>query len=228
MLRRGLSLFYILGACRYLGGWIRVCSTPIGLTTTLNTSWNGGSQKHIMKNFALRSAFVLVMFFAFLGCSSDDDSDSTPTCPAGYTGSSCQIQLTPTKIKITKVVIKTFPLLNPDGDTWDNGEDTSGSNPDLFFVLSKIPGGGFYVENNYNIDSFLDDTFVMSTPIQITDINATFSLDLWDYDGGAVADSEFIETVYFTIYNDGDGFPASVVTTTSGNLVVEFFLTYEW
>ena len=83
-----------------------------------------------MKSF-LKIPLLLLFIFSF-SCSETDD-DCTPVnctnggsqtvdcqcdCLDGFSGFDCSVQLTPTTIKITKIVVKKFPDTD-DGIFWD-------------------------------------------------------------------------------------------------------------
>ncbi|MES2545645.1 MAG: hypothetical protein V4548_12220 [Bacteroidota bacterium] len=202
-----------------------------------------------MRNFVFKSAFVLVMFFAFVGCSKDSDdpeqsctpincvnggvstSDCGCDCAIGFTGTNCQTQITPARIKITKIRVTNFPNFTPSGNYWDVFSSSLYQNPDIFPYLSSDSGttgifAGITKEDVYSLGNDTFD-FYPATPIVITQMNTQYGLDLYDEDTSS--NYEFMGGWLFYIYNSSEGFPA-VKNIGSGNDNVQFqlFLTYEF
>lgn len=177
-----------------------------------------------MKKHFLKAA-VLTAVLSITGCSSDD---SSPTCPNGYQGPNCDAKITPSKIKINKVVIRSFPIITNDLKNWDNGEDTSGSLPDIFFILSNLPQ--VLKTSDFVIDAEIgsDPTYVMSPPVEINNVLSEYQFGLYDYDGGSIADSQNMAVGTVKFYNpDALTFP-EIYTVSGQGLIVDFHLTYEW
>jgi hypothetical protein len=194
------------------------------------------------------SAFVLLTL-NFLGCSSDssDDpcvpitclnngvsnSDCGCDCPQGYSGTNCSLEITPTKIKITKIRIKQFSNLNLDGFLWD------GTNrADIYIKLYKpttnlIFTSSFYTANaNGDGTSFYDEVF--NPQIESTLSSSIFKMELIDYDGDDFLDTngdDLMHTATFSTYveTQGSNFPNSFeIKDSSQQLTVEVFVTYEF
>src|SRR5690606_11413519 len=111
--------------------------------------------------------FLSILTTTYLGCSSDTDSEDCETitcvnggafvdcecvCPQGYTGSDCSIQVTPSKVIISKATVKVFPLEKSDGSSWDGWIiDPEEQLPDIFLTFSNdgniLYESDFYYEN---------------------------------------------------------------------------------
>jgi hypothetical protein len=196
-----------------------------------------------MKKSILKSIFGLILFAFFLGCSSDSDTSCVPVtclnggtstedcgcdCPAGYTGTNCAIQVTPTKILITKIRVTKFP--NFDGtSSWD----VLGGNPDIYLKLIKdtspIYISGYYLDALSTGTNFYD--FIPTTPIAITDVNAPYILNLFDYDGADTPASSDDNMGYmgFFLYSSTNGFPSTISIGSSADVLrFELTVSYEW
>lgn len=169
--------------------------------------------------------FVSSLFF---GCSSEDTSDVS--CPDGFTGQFCQTKLTPTKIKITKVVVRSWPLLYNNSQPWDNGEDGSDIYPDVFIAIGYAPNTilslSDYVIDAHETSGNLIYTF--NQPLELPNIYYNYSLGLFDYDGGN--EYEFMNEQIFNVYKSSDlNFPEYVtVNNVSQYLIADVYLSYEW
>lgn len=204
-----------------------------------------GKLKQFMKKFLLNTALVTILFLAFSGCSSDSDSSCTPIpclnggvsnsdcgcdCPDGYTGINCATQVQPTKIKITKIRVTSFPNLKPSGFSWD-ALPPGFSNPDIFPYLAINDGAnGLYA--GLSMSDVLSNgndiyDFIPTSPIIITNINQQLNLWLYDDDGGG--NNEFMGGWNFYIYNSTSGFPTLLnVGTGNNNVKFQLTLSYEW
>jgi hypothetical protein len=196
-----------------------------------------------MKKLLKITAFVFLTL-NFLGCSSDSSDDScTPIaclnngisnsdcgcdCPLGYSGSNCGTIVPPLKVIITKVVVKAFPNLNPQGFLWDGTNDAdiyikfnSGTNViyDHPTFISNAPGG-----------SNLNYQFTLSPILQITNVNSPLIVSLWDYDLGDIpsnADDNIASAGFFPF--NGNSFPSTItITDPTSPTIFEIHLSYQW
>ncbi len=166
---------------------------------------------------------MLIMSVALLGCSGSDDSTN---CPQGFTGGDCSQKITPTAMYINKIVIKNYPSSNG-GNDWDNGEDTSGDNPDMFFVLQS--GDQTIYSNEYKTDCTGVQTYVLTSPIGADDVASTISISVWDFDGGdPQTNSVFMSGAAFMLY-DAAAFDFPTIRSVVGtNFEADIYVTYEW
>ncbi len=175
---------------------------------------------------------MLAMSISMLACSSDSDSDPAPQeCPAGFTGTNCQMQITPTRVKITKFRVTFFN--NQDNESsWDTG-----SGPDIFLQLVNGAGGSnIWLSEVYYPDVFSTGTnsfeFVPNSPIAITNVMSPFTIYLGDNDQIDIPSNpnDLMGSILFNIYSPGNGFPATL-QLTDGKAIpfrVELSLQYEW
>ncbi len=188
-------------------------------TKSLNRLLN--STKSLLLIFAM-------LFTAFLLLSSCS-SDSEETCPQGFTGNNCSTQITPSKILITKIVVKSFPNLKPNNSYWD---DVPNEYADIFPVISTANGEVVYFSNVYYNNAFGSEltpyTFELNPNVQITNFQQNYVLGIWDYDGNS-SNPELMSSVSFPIYSQTGGFPAKInVSQPANGLVAEVYLSYQW
>ena len=154
-------------------------------------------------------------------------------CPQGFTGSNCSTQLTPTKIRITKIRVKKFPNLNTSGNNWDSFVLPGYERPDIFPVLlqsTTVLYAGTPINDSF---SYGNDTFDFTpiTPIEITQISQQFTLRLYDDDSTTLNPNTYEQMGGFTfyIYNSTIGFPTILpVTTSTSSYGFELTLSYVW
>jgi len=214
--------------------------------------------------FILKSLIFLTLMAFAISCSSDsapvegstpcvpitclNGGVSTPncgcTCPQGFTGNNCSTQITPSKIKITKITVKKFP--NFDGtNTWDpcstlclTADDINRKRPDIYFTIENTNLVEIYKHPSYfpNVISNLIGTdlfeFTPTLSLEFTNFSTGYILNLKDYDG---AESNFISPddemgfVAFMLYNSNGGFPTTkTITNSNGTLIFELTLQYTW
>lgn len=182
-----------------------------------------------MKNFIFKSALILALLSLSFGCSSDDSSTSNPEeihCPPGYTGTNCDVQLTPNRIKVTKIRVKYFPNTN-EGDNWDFN-----TAPDIFVELGVADGTEVITlySSDYYEDVLSDGTyydFIPSEPIYLLEPTDVHTVLLGDFDSGSA--NEFMGGFNFFPYSSNNEFPSVIkVEDLDIPLSFELSLRYEW
>jgi len=194
-----------------------------------------------MKNKFLSVLLVAVLISIQSGCSSSSEGCSTISCqnagvfidcecdcPQGYSGTNCEIQVTPSRITITKVTVRVFPALDENTETWDAsiGDDAF---PDLYFQFVKSPSDIIYDSPTFyeNANVINNYEFVIDTPIQITDMASTYVISLWDYDLAGADDLMAAQS--FFIYEDGNDFPTTITVSDSTQpIVIDLEISYQW
>ena len=195
--------------------------------------------------------FTLLTLSLLLSCSSDSESENisiiqppcTPIpclnkgvanaqcgcdCPQGYGGSNCGIALTPSKVTITKVVVKSFDNLNSNGI----GHDLA-NGPDIYIKINRDATVLYdhpSVYSNANAGLNTNYEFILNPTLQITNVNYPIILSLWDYDmedTPSNADDNMAFAAFFP-FNESN-FPSSVIVTDPNTATkFEVFLTYQW
>lgn len=127
------------------------------------------------------------------------------SCPAGYTGPSCEQEKAPVKIRVGSITLTSFPPTD-NGAGWDL---TSG--PDVFLDISlngtSIYSTGF-VQN-------LEGNYTFQDVVEFTNPQSTYAITVWDYDDG-LTDPDYMGGINFTPYKQGLNFPQSINLQCSG------------
>jgi hypothetical protein len=168
---------------------------------------------------------MLILAMLLFSCSSDSESG----CPQGFTGNNCSTQITPSKILITKIVVKSFPNLKPNNSYWD---DIPNEYADIFPVISTMSGDVVYFSNVYYNNAFGSNltpyTFNLTPNIEITNFQQNYVLGIWDFDGNN-SNPELMSSISFSIYSQTGGFPPKITISQPANgFEAEVYLTYKW
>lgn len=149
-------------------------------------------------------------------------ADGECVCPEGFTGSSCNLQVTPDLIKISKIIVTDFPATMENGNSWDVS-----SGPDIYVIVYKgdkiIWKSDVYYEdaspsNNYD--------FKPDSRIEITEPNQEYTISIYDYDQTG---SDFMGGIKFVPYYKDNKFPETLTLNPSGSKVAfELPLSYVW
>ena len=168
---------------------------------------------------------------------------STPncgcSCPQGYTGSNCGIQITPTQILVSKIRVNYFPNYDSTGSFWDPTLPTASlSSPDIYVTLEDASGNVLFDAPTYfanvtsNGSNYYD--FTPATPIilPIASVYSIFQVNLWDYDGSdsnISSSDDLMGKKSFFPYSSSGGFPSSI-TVSDSSYPVSFTLSlsYVW
>ena len=191
-----------------------------------------------MKSF-LKIPLLLLFIFSF-SCSETDD-DCTPVnctnggsqtvdcqcdCLDGFSGFDCSVQLTPTTIKITKIVVKKFPDTD-DGDFWDSLDL---SDADIYIQVTEglfniIYDHPFYIPNASGLN--VEYEFIPESPINLTSFLSVNYIDLYDYD--EFNSDDLISILGFIPYESSGGFPTTITRTNSdGTFECDIAFEYTW
>ena len=193
-----------------------------------------------MKKLLKISAFVLLTL-NFTSCSSDEpctpiaclnngvsNSDCGCDCPQGYSGANCGTIVQPTSVTVTKVVVKAFPNLNDSGFLWDATNDAD--------IYIKFNNGTTYVydhptyKSNTTGGTFLNYQFTLSPNLQITNVNSSMLVELWDYDLDDIPSNadDFMGLAAFLPF-DGNSLPSVLtVNSSTSQTTFDIYLTYQW
>jgi len=214
------------GHCICPSGWTGPnCQTPVTTDPCQNmTCKNGG--------YCQNGACVCPQDWAGADCGTRVDPCATVTCynggycingqcscPAGWEGPACERIKTPTKIRITKLVINGFPQMTSTGGGWDLFDG-----PDIFPVIKKgdltLFNSTKYYENAVSGTSY---TFTDGLPIDLTSPSAYYSISLYDYD---LTGNDWMCGYDFVPFN-GSSFPATNrIKLTTSAFDVTLHLTY--
>lgn len=142
-------------------------------------------------------------------------------CPQGYTGADCSQQITPSKIRVTKIEVTRFPAKD-NGADWDDFLEGQ-SDPDIYPALFEA---NTVIWNSSNYITDASQTTYAFTPNQTIELNPTtqYSIQLYDHD--AVTSDDFIEGIIFTPYSSTNGFPSTRILDAGGTVAFKAYLTY--
>lgn len=145
-------------------------------------------------------------------------------CPEGYGGADCSQQITPRKIKITKIEVTKFPATNDNGGGWDpsNGAD-------IYLKLSKDDSQLWKSSDTYNYQNASAAamySFDISSSVDLTEPNDRYTISLYDYDDFDADD--FMGGIIFTPYTNSNGFPPVVTLDANGGVAFKLHLSYVW
>lgn len=167
-------------------------------------------------------------------CINGDCVSGNCVCNAGYTGENCNIQITPSSIRISNIKIIKFPAFNGTA-TWDA---TDG--PDLKVALKKN-NTTIYTQSNpiNNAVSGQSYSVSLAPSLVLTSVTTSYTLVLYDNDIIYNQDADgnpttvfsdtdtFMTGLTFDIYNEISGFPSTLVVSGS-NASYELSLNYTW
>ena len=177
-------------------------------------------------------ALFTTLFFVLNSCKKDPCKDTvcynggycddgTCICPQGYTGSDCNTQLTPTRIKINSIKITKFPQYDGSSN-WDFSDG-----PDIYITMS-LDGTVIHEQPSMFEDASVTTSYLYepTSPIVLTNIGAQYSIRLYDYDDGLGDD--YMGGILFYPYSSTSGFPTTLYIDAGENVAFEFSVSYEW
>ncbi len=180
-----------------------------------------------------RLLFFAVLTTAFVSCEKDPCQTVTCLnggtcvngqclCPEGYTGADCSQQVTPSKIRVTKIEITKFPPATDNGAGWDL---TSGA--DIYPAIYKGSTELYSPTNFYqNADPSLTYSFDVSPVLDLNDPQDQYQIDLYDYDDFDADD--FMGGIIFTPYSNNNGFPDIIDLDAGGAVAFKVHVNYVW
>lgn len=142
-------------------------------------------------------------------------------CADGYSGPSCADQITPSRIRISKIDVTRFPATETGGGGWDL---TSG--PDIYVVLFKGDVNVWTSPIYYENASQTSYSFEINPPYDISSPNDQYTIRLYDWDSSDADD--YMGGIIFYPYNSNNGFPSVLDIDASGNVAFDFFVSYVW
>ena len=175
----------------------------------------------------MRSVLKILSFLIVLsvisGCSKD--TNNTPSCPPGYTGSNCNTEVAPYKMFLNSVTVLSFPEKNELGEQWDFGLI---GYPDMYVDITPYRNGPAYrttvVENASPSNVY---EFPVNPPLQMLNPTSLYKIGLYDYDDTSFDD--LIGEVEFVPYLPNTGFPKHIqLNTSNGRCLIEISVAYVW
>lgn len=183
----------------------------------------------------LKLIVFITSFVLMYGCQKEKDtptpSETTPpptsTCPTGYTGTNCVIQITPSSIRINKIKVTKFPQYNS-GNNWDGCCDIGDYKPDLYITLknssSVLLSTGYFQDSDYYQTYEFNSGNTSSLPYYISDVSSLLTISVYDKEN--IVSDELIGGYNFFLYSNTNGFPTVMTLGAGGNITFEFQVTY--
>lgn len=187
--------------------------------------------------FAAAYIITLVGITSLFSCKKEDKAKPDPckgivcynggycvngscSCPQGYTGPSCETQVTPARIKISSIKVTRFPL-NDNGSNWDLFDG-----PDIYIELSR--NGTIITKSNYASNAIFNTpyNFIWTTPIDISDMYSQYTIRLYDDDG--IDTPDYMGGILFYIYSSKNKFPTQITLDAGGTVAFVFTVSYLW
>lgn len=199
-----------------------------------------------MRNQIFRLILLSILTATYLGCSSDSESDDCETitclndgtfvdcecqCLQGYTGNNCSTQVTPSKVTISKAIVKVFPNTG-NGEFWDLSiPEAVDALPDIYITfqnsdLDVIYDSPTFYENAISGEGTFFE-FTITPNIQLTTFDDPFLVNIWDYD--TTSEDDFMTSFGFFAYTSDNNFPEVItVVSQSNEILVDLEVSYEW
>ncbi len=142
-------------------------------------------------------------------------------CPEGYTGSDCSQQVSPDKIRITRIEITRFPATD-NGAGWDL---TSGPDiyPEIFKGSSSIYRSTIFYQNADPSNVY---SFDLNPAVDLDEPRDQYIIRLYDYDDFDADD--FMGGIIFTPYSADNGFPTIIDLDAGEAVAFRLHVNYIW
>lgn len=165
-------------------------------------------------------------------CVNGDCNNGECECETGWTGELCDEEKEPYEIRINKVIIKKFSVMDGSKE-WDDEEDNSKA--DITIKVSDLSNSYFNPVTSLNTNTQLHEDadgskdYEIPTTIKIRDMRSeiTFEIVDYDYDDNFNIKLEFISSIktkFKDLYAD---FPESITLTSgTGSTTIELEVSY--
>lgn len=184
-----------------------------------------------MKNLIKFSFIMILATVLFAGCSTEDN----PLAPADPgNGGGDPVINTPKHLKLTNIILTSFPLNKPNGDKWDYHvfSNSPTRRPDIYVELSKSGSSSHVFRSETIEDALLEsfyDNFVFTTPASSNGgslphdipMNQTYNIDVMDEDGLSADDWMGSVTIIPSGYYNNDNATFVFQTLTSGGVTIK-------
>jgi hypothetical protein len=179
------------------------------------------------------STIILLVVVVFNSCSKPDPCENISclnggycangdcVCPQGYTGPDCSQQITPSKIRITKIEVTRFPATD-NGAGWDL---TSGPDilPTILLGSNVIWDSPTYFQNASAGSTY---TFTPSPAVELTSPTSQYTIRLFDFD--ELDANDFMGGILFFPYSSSNKFPSVLTLDAGGAVAFKLYLSYVW
>lgn len=156
--------------------------------------------------------FILILVLAAASCKKEDK-----VCPQNYTGSNCDQEVAPGRVRITRVQLTNFPGTN-DGKQWD----VNSMWPEPYFEIKDLSGTVF--QSGYLDEKQPGSISQWDVDIVLIPSNA-YVIFFNDEDG---ADDDYIDGAVLQYYIEGQGFPERYTFTGERGSQISVWVQYEY
>lgn len=175
---------------------------------------------------------IVVNFILSTGCSTEDN----PLAPAdpGNSGGDPVVINTPKYLKLSRIILTSFPLNKPNDDKWDYHvfSNSPTRRPDIYVKLSKSGSSTHAFKSVTMEDALFEnsyDRFVFTTPASSNGgslphdipMNQTYDIDVMDDDGLSADDWMGSVTIIPSGYYNNDKATFVFKTLVSGGIRIE-------
>ena len=160
-----------------------------------------------------KALLIALPLFLILGCNEDEK-----TCDTGYRDDDCEVQIIPSNIRVSSIVVTEFPNLN-NGSFWDTD-----SFPDIYPVVSLIGNTVIYNANTVDSNVVSPGRYGFDGPFDLNPLTA-YKFTLRDFDAGST--DPIMGTFDAVVYNSTNGFPA-IVNLEDKGLKLQLNVSYEF
>lgn len=185
-----------------------------------------------MKNL-IKHSFIMILAAVLFAACSTEDNPLVPADPNNGGGDPVVIN-TPKYLKLSKIILTSFPLNKPNGDKWDYHvfSNSPTRRPDTYVKLSKS-GSSTHVFRSVTMEDALFenayDRFVFTTPASSNDgslphdipMNQTYDIDVMDDDGLSADDWMGSVTIDPPAYYNNDNATFVYKTLVRGGIRIE-------
>ena len=185
-----------------------------------------------MKNLIKLTFIMILATVLFAGCSTEDNP-LVPADPGNGGGDPVEIN-TPKYLKLTSIILTSFPLTKPNGDKWDYHvfSNSPTRRPDIYVKLSKSGSSSHVYKSKTMMDAQFEsfhDNFVFTSPAASNGgslphdipMNQTYIIDVMDDDGLSADDWMGSVTIIPSGYYNNDNATFVFQTLTSGETTIK-------
>lgn len=184
-----------------------------------------------MKNLIKLSFIMILATVLFTACSTEENPIAA--VDPGNGGGDPVIN-TPKYLKLTSIILTSFPLTKPNGDKWDYHvfSNSPTRRPDIYVELSKSGSSSHVFRSETMEDALFEsfyDNFVFTVPAASNGgslphdipINQTYDIDVMDNDGLSADDWMGSVTIIPSGYYNNDNAEFVFKTLTSGFITIK-------
>jgi len=198
----------------------------------------------ILRNFIFISLFSFLLscgseeppkdFCDFVTCLNGGECNGfSCDCPEGFEGIDCAIQIEPSFLEITEIILNEFPDKTDEGLAWDADSTEyfpafeDNPFPDVYFVLSNLNGIIYQrTASILNVEPGMEPSLRMvEGPLRIEELYLEHKISLLDFD--AAGNMDLMDQVTFFPYETDNSFPESI-EVSNGITKFTLFLNYNY